>query len=144
MEGSCKRQSKWGGLTFFSLFLLLVLSVFFGMTGKGGGLRLIGCQSLISSLYLIFLLRFVACHVLAQCSPYLFILKPLIFIFFLPLVALMLFLAPILIYFCFVHSLTSPTPVYTSHGSLAFSIYFVCFWIFWIWNLYFERGIEII
>lgn len=63
MEGSRARQGKWGSLTFFYLFLLLTLSVFFGMTVKRGD-YVLSAASLISSLSF-FLLRFVACHVLA-------------------------------------------------------------------------------
>lgn len=115
MEGSRGRQGKWGGLTFFYLFLLLTLSVFFGMTVKRGD-YVLSAASLISSLFFL-----TSLHRLPRaCSPYLFILKPLIFIFFLPLIALMSFLSPILISFYFVLSLTfwlSPAPFYASHGS---------------------------
>ncbi len=64
----------------------------------------LSAANLISSLSIFF---FTSLHRLPRaCSPYLFILKPLIFIFFLPLIALMSFLSPILISFYFVLSLT--------------------------------------
>lgn len=66
-----------------------------------GGLHLISCQSHLISLSCFFF--FYSLHLLPRaCSPYLFIPKPVIFIFFLPLVTLMSFLDPILIsfYFC--------------------------------------------
>lgn len=73
------------------------------MTGKGG----ITSYRLPVSHLISLSLFFTSLHRPPRaCSPYLFILKPLIFIFFLPLVALMPFLAPILISFYFVLSLT--------------------------------------
>ncbi len=64
MEGSRGRQGKWGGLTFFSLSSANALCFLWNDSEKGG-LRLISCQSHLISSLSFFLLRFIACHVLA-------------------------------------------------------------------------------
>lgn len=74
------------------------------MTGKRED-YVLSAASLSSHLSILFF-YFASSPATCFCSPYLFILKPLIFIFFLPLVALMLFLAPILISFYFVRFLS--------------------------------------